>query len=193
MVARPKAFDRDKALLAAMQVFWVKGYEATSLEDLLAAMAIGRQSLYDTFGDKRALFMEALARYRDLVDAYLRGCLADAPTVKAAFRRLFMQVVDEPQAHQRRGCLLVNSAVELAPHHPAAAKLVVAYQRATERLFRRGLELARERGELPADRDTRALARYLVSALQGLRVMAKADPNRAALRDVVGVALGVLD
>jgi TetR/AcrR family transcriptional repressor of nem operon len=192
-VARPKAFDRDEALLAAMQLFWVKGYEATSLEDLLAAMAIGRQSLYDTFGDKRALFMEALTRYRGLLDDYLRGCLADAPTVKAAFRRLFMQVVDEPQAHQRRGCLLINSAVELAPHDPATAKIVVAYQRTTERLFRRGLELARERGELPADRDTRALARYLVSALQGLRVMAKADPNLAALRDVVGVALGVLD
>jgi TetR/AcrR family transcriptional repressor of nem operon len=159
---------------------------------LLAAMKIGRQSLYDTFGDKRALFMEALGRYRELTDAYLRGCLADAPTVKAAFQRLFMQVVDEPEAHQRRGCLLINSAVELAPHDPETAQIVVAHQRATERLFRRGLELAQERGELPADRDVRALARYLVSAIQGLRVMAKADPNKAALRDVVGVALGVL-
>ena len=192
-MARPKAFDRAQALQAAMQVFWVKGYEATSLEDLLAAMKIGRQSLYDTFGDKRALFMEALVQYRELLEGYLRGCLADAPTVKAAFRRLFMQVVDEPEAHQRRGCLLINSAVELAPHDPETAQFVVAYQRATERLFRRSLELAQERGELAADRDARALARYLVSAIQGLRVMAKADPNRAALRDVVGVALGVLD
>jgi TetR/AcrR family transcriptional repressor of nem operon len=191
-VARPKAFDREQALLAAMQVFWVKGYEATSLDDLLAAMKIGRQSLYDTFGDKRALFMEALGRYRELTDAYLRGCLADAPSVKAAFQRLFMQVVDEPEAHQRRGCLLINSAVELAPHHPETAQLVVAYQRATERLFRHGLQLAQERGELPADRNVRALARYLVSAMQGLRVMAKADPNKAALRDVVGIALSVL-
>ncbi len=96
-----------------------------------------------------------------------------------------MQVVDEPEAHQRRGCLLINSAVELAPHDPETAQIVVAYQRATERLFRRGLELAQERGELAADRDVRALARYLVSAMQGLRVMAKADPNKAALRDVV--------
>jgi len=191
-VARPKAFDRDQALSAAMQVFWVKGYEATSLDDLLAAMKIGRQSLYDTFGDKRALFLAALERYRALADDYLRGCLADAPTVKAAFQRLFMQVVDEPEEHQRRGCLLVNSAVELAPHDPATAQLVVDYQRATERLFRRGLELAQKRGELPAERDVRALARYLVSALQGLRVTAKADPNRAALRDVVNVALAAL-
>jgi TetR/AcrR family transcriptional repressor of nem operon len=191
-VARPKAFDRAQALLAAMQVFWVKGYEATSLDELLAAMKIGRQSLYDTFGDKRALFMEALAHYRELIDAYLRGCLADAPSVKAGFQRLFMQVVDEPEDHQRRGCLLVNSAVELAPHDPATAQVVVAFQRATERLFRRALELAQERGELAADRDVRALARYLVSAMQGLRVMAKADPNKAALRDVVDVALGVL-
>lgn len=192
-MARPKAFDRDQALSAAMQVFWVKGYEATSLEDLLAAMNIGRQSLYDTFGDKRALFMAALERYRELSDAYLHGCLAEAPTVKAGFRRLFMQVVEEPEAHQRRGCLLVNSAVELAPHDPATARLVVAYQRATERLFRRGLELAQARGEVAAGRDVRALARYLVSALQGLRVMAKADPNRAVLRDVVSVALAALD
>jgi TetR/AcrR family transcriptional repressor of nem operon len=192
-VARPKAFDHEQALSAAMQVFWVKGFEATSLDDLLAAMKIGRQSLYDTFGDKRALFLAALERYRELTDAYLRTCLADGPTVKAAFRRLFMQVVDEPEGHQRRGCLLVNTAVELAPHDPASARLVLGHQRAAERLFRRGLDLAQARGELGPERDTRALARYLVSALQGLRVMAKADPNKAALRDVVKVALGALD
>jgi TetR/AcrR family transcriptional repressor of nem operon len=192
-VARPKEFDREEALSAAMQVFWTKGYEATSLDDLLGAMKIGRQSLYDTFGDKRALFMAALERYRALTDAYLRTCLSDAPTVKAAFQRLFMQVVDEPESHQRRGCLLVNSAVELAPHDPATAQVVGDYQRATERLFRRGLELAQKRGEVSAERDVRALARYLVSALQGLRVTAKADPNKAALRDVVNVALGALD
>jgi TetR/AcrR family transcriptional repressor of nem operon len=192
-VGRPKAFDHDQALSAAMQVFWVKGYEATSLDDLLDAMKIGRQSLYDTFGDKRALFMAALERYRALSDAYLRSCLDGAPTVKAAFQRLFMQVVDEPEAHQRRGCLLVNSAVELAPHDPATAQVVGDHQRATERLFRRGLEVAQKRGELAAERDVRALARYLVSALQGLRVTAKAAPNKAALRDVVNVTLDALD
>jgi TetR/AcrR family transcriptional repressor of nem operon len=83
-----------------MQLFWVKGFEATSLDELLAVMKIGRQSLYDTFGDKRALFMEAPVQYRELVESYVRGCLADAPTVRAAFERLFMQVVDEPEAHE---------------------------------------------------------------------------------------------
>jgi TetR/AcrR family transcriptional repressor of nem operon len=192
-VARPKAFDRDKALEDAMHVFWVKGYEATSLPDLLSAMNIGRQSLYDTFGDKRALFLAALARYRTLTDDFLRSCLTDQPSVKTAIRRLFEQVAAEPDDRKRRGCLLVNSAVELAPHDREAARIVTASQRATERLFRRALELARDRGELPRDRDLTALARYLVSAVQGLRVTAKADPRPAALRDVVDVAMRVLD
>jgi TetR/AcrR family transcriptional repressor of nem operon len=192
-VARPKAFDRDQALEAAMHLFWLKGYEATSLDDLLRGMKIGRQSLYDTFGDKRALFLAALGRYRDLTDAFVRSCLAETTSVKAAIRGLFMQVVNEPREHKRRGCLLVNSAVELSPHDPAAARIVSAGQRASQRLFRRALELGRQRGEIAAGRDLRALARYLVSALQGLRVMAKADPNPAALRDVVDVALGALD
>jgi TetR/AcrR family transcriptional repressor of nem operon len=191
-MARPKAFDRDQALEDAMNVFWVKGYEATSLEDLLRAMKIGRQSLYDTFGDKRALFLAALERYRHLTDGFVRSCMADAPSVKAGIRRLFMQVVDEPEHHKRRGCLLVNSAVELAPHDADAARIVAAGQRAAERIFRQGLELARERGELAEGRDLRALARYLVSALQGLRVMAKGNPPPAALRDIVDVTLGVL-
>jgi TetR/AcrR family transcriptional repressor of nem operon len=191
-VARPKAFDRDRALEEAMHVFWVKGYEPTSLEDLLRAMKIGRQSLYDTFGDKRSLFLECLAHYVDLTDAFVSACLVGAPSVKAAFRRLFMQVVNEPLNHQRRGCLLVNSAVELAPHDADAARIVAVNQRTTERLFRRALELGRKRGELGVAHDVPALARYLVSALQGLRVTAKANPNRAALRDVVDVSLAVL-
>jgi TetR/AcrR family transcriptional repressor of nem operon len=192
-VARPKAFDREQALERAMNLFWTRGYEATSLTDLLAAMNIGRQSLYDTFGDKRALFLAALARYGELLDAFVRSCLDDAPSVKAALRRLFTQIVDEPRADKRRGCLLVNSAVELAPHDPAAARIVATSQLAMERLFRRALELARDRGELGGDRDLRALARYLVTTLQGLRVMAKADPSPRVLRDVMDVALGVLE
>jgi len=209
-VARPKAFDREQALEKAMHVFWTQGYEATSLDDLLAAMGIGRQSLYDTFGDKRTLFLAALERYQGLLDAFLRSCLGAAvpastsaspttsspsrsPSMKTALRRLFEDVIAEPQEQKRRGCLLINTAVELAPHDPDAARLVADNQRATERLFARALEVAREEGELAAHVDVRAVARFLVAALQGLRVAAKADPNRGRLRDITKIALSVLD
>lgn len=175
-----------------MELFWAKGYEATSLDDLLGAMKIGRQSLYDTFGDKRALFLASLAHYRELTDTFIRTCLGDAPDVKTALRRLFMQVIDEPRHHRRRGCLLVNTAVELAPHDASAARIVAANQRATEKLILAALEIGRARGEIAKGRDLRALARYLVSSLQGLRVTAKANPKPAELRDIVDVTLAAL-
>lgn len=176
-----------------MHVFWVKGYEATSLDDLLRGMRIGRQSLYDTFGDKRALFLAALVRYRRLLDEFLGSCLADSPSVKGALRRLFMDIVAEPDERKRKGCMLVNTAIEFARHEGAAARLLVANQRATERLFTRALELAQKRGELAAGRQIRPLARFLVSTLQGMRVVAKTDPDRGRLRDIAEVALSALD
>jgi TetR/AcrR family transcriptional repressor of nem operon len=192
-MGRPKAFDRDQALEKAMHLFWTKGYEATSVDDLLGAMEIGRQSLYDTFGDKRALFLAALERYQGLLDDFLRSCLADTTSVKAALRRLFDDTIAEPHERKRRGCLMVNTAVELAPHDPEAARRVADSQRASERLFVRALELARDRGELAAETDVRPLARFLMTVLQGLRVAAKADPSPARLRDIADVALRALD
>ena len=192
-MARPKAFDRDVALERAMHVFWARGYEATSLDDLLREMNIGRQSLYDTFGDKRALFLEALARYRQLLDGFVAGCLAGQPSVKAGIRQLFDGVVADSEDRKRRGCLLVNTAIELAPHDPEAARLVNAGQLATERAFERALQLARRRGELANGKRIRPLARFLVGALLGMRVVAKADPDPRRLRDMADVALQALD
>jgi TetR/AcrR family transcriptional repressor of nem operon len=191
-MARTKEFDRERALEHAMNVFWTKGYEATSLADLLDAMGIARQSMYDTFGDKRALFIAALERYIDR-SAAAHACLADAPSIRRAFRDLFDAVVDESPRAKRRGCMGVTTTVELAPHDPEIAKLIAGRQRVLEDLFARALERGRERGELGADKDTRALARFLVGALQGLRVAATADPHSPALRDIARIALQALD
>jgi TetR/AcrR family transcriptional repressor of nem operon len=192
-VARSKEFDRDVALERALQLFWRKGYEATSLGELLEVMGIARQSLYNTFGDKHALFIEALARYSERGSHGVHDCLAAAPSVRRAFRDLFEAIVAQTSREQRLGCMAINAAVELAPHDPAVAKLIAARQRALEETFFRALERGRAAGELAPAKDTRGLARFLVGALQGLRVAATGDPGSAALRDIARITLQALD
>jgi TetR/AcrR family transcriptional repressor of nem operon len=191
-MARSKEFDRDQALDQAMHVFWDKGYEATSLTDLVSAMGIGRQSLYDTFGDKHALFLAALARYNERAAAICH-CLDEAPSVKRAIRDLFEMVIDEDPAAQRRGCLGIASTMERAARDPDTAALIAARQRSLEDGFFRALERARQSGEIAAGKDSRALARFLVAAIQGLRVSAVTTPGAPGLRDVVRISLAVLD
>ncbi|NVB80284.1 MAG: TetR/AcrR family transcriptional regulator [Kofleriaceae bacterium] len=189
---RTKEFDRDAALERAMQVFWGKGYAATSLDDLLKAMGIGRQSLYDTFGDKRQLFVAALDRY--MAQSHeARDCLATSPTPKQAIREVFEQVVREPEALQRRGCLGIHTTLELAPTDPTIAKTIAAGQKKVEQAFHAALERAKELGEIPRSKDTRALARFLTGALVGLRVAATAEPHGAIVRDMVRITLQALD
>ena len=192
-MARTPEFDRDQALERALALFWDKGYEATSLADLLQAMGIARQSLYNTFGDKHALFLEALERYTERGEHDVRDCLAQAPSVRRAFRELFEAIVDQNVRGQRLGCMAINATAELAAHDPSVAKLVAARQRAVEELFFRALERARAAGELAPAKDTRGLARFLVGALQGLRLAATADPGSPALRDMARITLQALD
>jgi TetR/AcrR family transcriptional repressor of nem operon len=188
-MARAKEFDRERALERAMQVFWARGYAATSLEELLEAMGIGRQSMYDTFGSKRELFGAALQRYVERDDR----CLAMAPSPRRAIREMFEGIVDESAATQRKGCFGINSTVELAPHDAAIAKLIADRQRRLEDELCAALERAKQLGELGRSKDTRGLARFLVGALQGLRVAATADPCSPALRDIARISLEALD
>ena len=163
------------------------------MEALLQTMGIARQSLYDTFGDKHALFLAALERYMGARDGGMSSELGSARSAKRAIREIFMAIVSESSAHKKRGCFGVNSAMELAPHDADVARLIAIRQRSVEEVFFRALERAREQGELSPKKDTRALARFLLAALQGLRVSAKADPHSPALADIAEVALQTLD
>jgi TetR/AcrR family transcriptional repressor of nem operon len=191
-MARTKAFDREQALDRAMHAFWKRGYEATSLPDLLDAMGIGRQSMYDTFGDKRALFILALERYCDRANES-HACLAAAASVKRAIRELFEAIVNERVADKRRGCLGIMSALDVAPHDPEVAKLLAKRQRIVEEHFYQALDRARASGEIPASKDARGLARFLVGALVGLRVAATTDPTSTGLSDIVHHTLRALE
>jgi TetR/AcrR family transcriptional repressor of nem operon len=190
-VPRTKGFETGDALDAAMHLFWRKGYAATSLRDLLDGMGIGYGSFYNAFGDKHALFLASLDRFRELRTSWIDEVLEDSGLggIEEVFRRTVDGLVGfEP----RRGCLLANTAVELGPHDAEVAAKISRYVRHTEAVFERAIIRAQEAGEIPADRDPRAMACFLVNTLHGLRVLARVGTDRAVLEDAVRVALDVL-
>lgn len=193
-MARHKEFDRDEALHKAMEVFWSRGYEASSIQDLVEHMGINRQSLYDTFGDKHALFLQALDRYHEVESRKLFDLLERSGSVRKALRQLFTVVIEGSLCEGgRRGCLMGNAMSELAGRCEATAEKTCRNMEAVEGAFYRALMRGRKDGELKGVREPRAVARFLNSSLQGLVLMAKATQDRKTLDDVVKVTLSVLD
>lgn len=192
-MARPKEFDPERAVDHAMEVFWRQGYEATSVSDLTEALGIGRASLYGTFGSKDALYARSLERYRLLEGARSLGCLTAAGTARERVRALFERLADGGLADpENRGCLILNAAME-RPHDPATAAQVRGALGAIELALAGVLAEGQERGEIDPGKDPRELARFLTTALQGVRLMAKATGDRRVLDDTVAVALRALD
>lgn len=193
-MARHKEFNREEVLDRAIEVFWAHGYEATSIQELVDSMGINRGSLYDTFGDKHRLFLEALDRYDEAFHTKILGVLGESDSPRKAIEGVFETVIRECACDSgRRGCLLTNTAVELSAQDNDTASRVQANFSRIESAFEKAIIKAKEKGEISAPHDTKALARFLTSGLQGLRVMSKAWPSRAVLRDVARVTLSTLD
>lgn len=194
-MARTKEFDPDAALQAALELFWRRGYEATSMADLVEHLGIGRASMYATFGNKRELYLKALDRYGEHRDPGLLRELSQPgpalPAVRAAVRRF----AAESSSGELRltGCFVTNTAAELAAHDPEAARRVEASWNRLETLLQAALTRAQAQGELPADRDPRTLARMLLVLMQGLRVVGKASQDPGRVRDAAEQALTLLD
>ncbi|KUN32433.1 TetR family transcriptional regulator [Streptomyces corchorusii] len=194
-MARTKEFDPDAALQSALELFWRRGYEATSMADLVGHLGIGRASLYATFGSKHELYLRALDRYGRTQDPVLTRELSRPGPVLPAVRGLVRRFAAEATAEATReqGCLVTNTAVELAPHDREAARRVERSWDTVETLLHSALVRARAQGELAADRDPLALARMLLVLLQGLRVVGKASADPARVRDAAEQALALLD
>ncbi len=192
MVGRPKEFDEQEALERAMEVFWTYGYEATSVQDLVDAMGIHRGSMYDTFGDKHALFTAAINHYGRTITQSVEDTLDGPGSPLGNIRKLLGRMAAPAADGKCRGCLATNTVVELAPHDPEVAEAVKALLRRVEKAFRRTLEQAVEYGELSPDASPRALARFLCCTLQGLVVMGKASAGRSTIKDIVKVTLSAM-
>lgn len=194
-MARPREFNVDHALDQALQVFWTKGYEASSLRDLIGAMGISKSSFYDTFGSKHELFLTVIDRYNSTVAACgLEAMIQAAPSPKAGIRNLFHGIIETmTRDGEKRGCFLNNCAVEVACSDPQAAGRVATGLARTEETFYCAVRRGQKLGEIGPDKEPRALARYLTGMLNGLLVMGKANPERRALQDVARIALTALD
>ena len=192
-MARQKEFNQDEVLQKAMEVFWRRGYEAASIQDLVQHMGINRQSMYDTFGDKHALFLQALDRYREIQSRRVFEILDRPGSVKRNVRLLFEEAVERALSEEgRRGCFVGNATSELAGRCKETAIRTCKSMVSAEKTFQRALVRGTEQGEFRI-RDTRAVARFFYCVLQGLVLTAKASRDRKLLNDVVKVTLSVLD
>ncbi|MGI5267739.1 TetR/AcrR family transcriptional regulator [Nonomuraea sp. CA-218870] len=191
-MARSKEFDPEVALQRALELFWERGYEATSMADLVARLGIARASLYATFGGKRELYFQALERYLRSTDPRVLERLSQPGPVLPAVRALIRAYAAESGGEDRRGCMVVNAAVELAPHDPAAAALVESSWSHLETVLTSALTRARAQGELDPGKDPRAVARMLLVLMQGMRVIGRTPGGAARLDDAADQALALL-
>ena len=192
-MARPKAFNQDDALATAMEVFWRTGYERTSLNVLLKAMGISKQSLYDTFGDKRALYLKALAHYREQTLTSMRTLFASVGSTRDGLSRLLLGLSAESEEQHARGCLLLSANLERETSDAEIARFLRENQAAVEKIFANAITQGQSRRELSKTLDPQSLARFFAVTIQGMRAMARLKSDRRALRQVARVALAALD
>jgi TetR/AcrR family transcriptional regulator, transcriptional repressor for nem operon len=190
-MARKKGFDPERALAKAMGVFWRVGYENASTETLMKAMGIARQSLYDTFGDKRALYLQALAYYRDRTNGGMQRMLKASPSVKEGFATLLFGLAAETREQHERGCLLLSANLQRDARDAVIADFLRDNQDRVEAIFVEALRRAQTRGELSRTHKPAALAHFFVVTIQGMRTTARLTSDRKALEQVARIALAV--
>ncbi|MFH8486864.1 TetR/AcrR family transcriptional regulator [Streptomyces longisporoflavus] len=196
-MARPRTFDEERALDAAMRAFWVNGYEATSTQDLCDATGLGRSSIYNTFSSKHELFRRSLARYIDSMTAGQVEILEDTgrPPMER-LRALFAHIIDSEFACREDGhsigCLTVNTTVELAGRDPEAAELLARDLAARLAAISAVIRAGQSGGDISSTRDASDLARFLNAVIGGMRISAQGGADRAALTAIAETALDSL-
>lgn len=192
-MARPRAFNEEEIIDKAVQIFWAKGYEATSIQDLVNAMGIQRGSLYGTFGSKQNLFIKSLNRYSVTVVSKLLEILESKPSAIKSIELFFSQLVEHLlTAGELRSCLVTNSAIERGIRDEETKQLVLKLLNALEDGFYKTLLRAKKNDELATELDLKDVASYLTSSMQGLLVMGKVCSDRSVLEGINQVTLSIL-
>ena len=193
-MARVKAFDEERAIDMAVDCFWSRGYEATSVRDLGEAMGIGGASLYNAFGDKRTLFVKCLERYANRSSRERMARIEEKHAPKDAIRTFLAEIIERSlKDPDCKGCLLVNSALDVAPHDAAIGKALAGYLDEIRDFFRRNIEAARRAGTVPKAIDAEVVSGHLLGVLMGIRALTRVKPDRKLLESVARPALALLD
>jgi AcrR family transcriptional regulator len=192
-MGRPRGFDEDAALEAAMRVFWEKSYEGATIADLTEAMGINRSSMYAAFGDKESIFRRAMERYRAGRMTYIRQALAQ-PSLREVIAGLihgtaeFLSTPGNP-----RGCLSIQGALACGTDAESVKQAIIDWRKSGEAALKKRLQQAQSEGELPAGIQPADFARYLASVIAGLAVQAAYGATRAELRRVAEIALRCIE
>ncbi|WP_456313236.1 TetR/AcrR family transcriptional regulator [Pseudomonas shirazensis] len=193
-MARTKEFNEDQALDKAIEIFWHKGYNGTSAQDLVTHLGLSRSSLYDTFGDKQKLFTKSLQRYQKQSQDQIIKLLEESENIKETLHDIFKQAVLESlQDRITKGCFMVNSSVELAMHDETISKIVKNNSQVMEEVFTKAVKKGQESGHISKQLDSRVLARFIFNNYSGIRVLARAgERDKQVYDDIVKAVFSLL-
>ncbi|KTC43847.1 MAG: TetR/AcrR family transcriptional regulator [Pseudomonas sp.] len=194
MAGRPREFDRNQALRQALELFWARGFETTSMTDLVAALGIASARIYAAFGSKEALFREAIELYEQDEGGFADRALAEEPSARAAIARLLDEAVQlYTRPGQPLGCMVVSSAVNCSSDNDGVRQWLAEHRRARTASLVERLQAAVGSGELAGHSDATSLGHYYSTVLHGLSVQARDGASAEQLRKVVALAMGILD
>jgi TetR/AcrR family transcriptional regulator, transcriptional repressor for nem operon len=192
-MAGKKVFDEIEVLDKAMNLFWQKGYNATSAQDLVDELGISRSSLYDTFGDKHSLFVKALLKYRkQWIDPAIKGAntITDAEAyIVDLFEFIKQETFDK---NSTKGCFWVNAAIEMVPADSEVTSIAISIMKDTENAFYKAIKKGQEQGVFTSIHTARSLAKFILNAISGLRVNVKLDSDEKTFDDIMKICLSVL-
>ena len=192
-MARTKDFNEEEVLKKAVCLFWDKGYNGTSMQDLVDGLGISRSSLYDTFGDKHQLYLKALETYQQGYGQQLCALISKAPSAKAAIRELLELVAhDLLDDKQRKGCFVVNAGIEMASHDKEVNGMICQSEQQLEQAFLKVIQNGQQSGELEKKQDAQAIARFFNNTVKGMQVSVKSTSNARFFQDIIDTALSVL-
>jgi TetR/AcrR family transcriptional repressor of nem operon len=193
-MARTKDFDENEVLMKAMHLFWSRGYNSTSMEDLVSGLGISRSSLYDTYTDKHTLFIKALEHYQQVNYSKIQEILSSPGSAKETIRKLIeFATINLSDGKKGMGCFMVNAEVEVAPHDKKVNNLVCSNGQQMEDIFYQVIQKGKKTGELKSKVDARALARFISNSVKGMQVTTKTVSDKAALNEIISLTLLVLD
>ncbi len=194
VMARTKDFDEDEVLTKAMNLFWSRGYNATSMEDLVSGLGISRSSLYDTYTDKQSLFIKALENYQQIGYAKMQETANHPGPAKETVKKLIELATEGLLAgKQDKGCFMLNAGVEMAPHDKTVNNLVRRNDQLMEDLFYQVIQKGKKKGEIKTRRDTNALARFFLNTIKGLQVTGKSGKDKSVFDEIIQFSVSTLD
>ncbi len=189
-LGRPLEYNPEKVLDSAMDVFWCKGYEATSVTNLLDAMELSKSSLYQSFGSKHQLFERCLTRYANWLHTNMRKQLEESSSGFEFIENLLSSIANTAQLPEgNKGCLMVNSTIEFGQKDPIIAASIAGNMQPFSSLYIETVKRAQEEGDIPLDANPQTLANYLHGAISGLRTMIKAGADKKSVQDTVALIL----